>query len=96
MLEQQEDGFQQPIQEHSEDRDLPYSADETLPIIEIPEEPHNAHYSEQRGHFERGVMHRAMVIANSRGDIEADVVSRGQLYLDRRLHVARFPRDGRR
>lgn len=83
----------------SVDPEVPAEEITVFEATEHPVTPRNGHYSEQTGHRERGLMNRAMRLIASRSvdvDESADVVSRGQLYLDRRLHVARYPRDGRR
>lgn len=75
-------------------RDVPT---ETI-LIEAETQPlsHNGHYSDQVGHRERGIFHRAMMAVEALAQAEPDVVSRGQLYIERRKYVPRFPRDGKR
>ena len=52
----------------------------------------NEHYSVQRGHQERGIMNRAIAEAST----QTDVISRGQLYIERRIHMPRYTSDGRK
>lgn len=53
---------------------------------------HHKHSSDQKGHFERGLVNRAIAEASLQGD----VVARGQIYIDRRHQAPKYPQDGKR
>lgn len=62
----------------------------------MQERAKNQHYSEQRGHWQRGASHRFKMMFGYRpSTLAGDPVFLRQIVQDRRRLMRRIPRDGR-